>query len=111
MLGDASSTTRVASALYALGEIAQFHRSRDIIYFSTNAGFLRIIQLLPMFVLSPDPMIRRQTFIAARKANQQKVIDEIWQKIENAQSEGLKAEAQEHLIAQPSGHANVKLSA
>lgn len=96
MLGSRRNS-HVASALYAVGELAQYHRNRDLIYYSTQLEFIRMIQDLPDFVLHEEPMIRRQSMIAARKSQDAEVIALIREKIQKSGKAELEKEALEYL--------------
>lgn len=71
---------RISSGLYAIGEIAEYHRKRDEIYFKTQLGFQRLIRTLPDYAFHSDERVRRQAVIAARKAAIPEVISAIEQR-------------------------------
>lgn len=71
---------RVSSGLYALGEIADYHRKRDAVYYETQLGFLRLLRTLPDYAFHSDERVRRQAVIAARKAAIPEVIAAIEQR-------------------------------
>lgn len=85
-------TGRVASGLYALGEIANHHHRRDPVYLSAQFDFMRLIYTLPEFACRDDAMIRRQALIAARKSGQVEVIEQIRQSIQDQPGSPLLAE-------------------
>lgn len=91
------SAAHRASALHAVGELAAHHRERDIVYYSTNIEFLRLVQAIPGFVTHDEPMVRRQALIAARKAADPQVIAEIRRIAGESSRAGLEAEVVEHL--------------
>lgn len=71
---------RISSGLYAVGEIAEYHRKRDEVYFETQLGFQRLIRTLPDYAFHHDERVRRQAVIAARKAAVPEVISAIEQR-------------------------------
>lgn len=87
----------VASALYALGEIANHHKSRDPVYFQTQVELLTIIAALPGYLKEPNEMIRKQALIAARKVADEKVLKEIGQIVQASGSSQLANEVSLHL--------------
>lgn len=87
----------IASGLYAVGEIAQHHRASDIVYFSSQVDFLRLVQMIPRFVKHDDAMVRRQAFIAARKSEDKAILDEVWRLVASDNSGRLLQEAEEFL--------------
>jgi HEAT repeat protein len=78
-----------SSALYALGEIAAYHRSSDIVYYSTQVDFHRLVEKLSTFAIDADSRVRKQALIALRKCDDRAVIEEL--KV-MAQDEGLASE-------------------
>lgn len=67
------SVAHVASALYALGEIAIYYRRTDPLYLSTKIGFLEICGRLPEWAVHPNLMVKRQALVAARKLGDEKL--------------------------------------
>lgn len=63
------SVAHVASALHAAGEIALYYRTNDPLFLGTKLSFLRIFNRVPEWAEHPNPMIRRQALIAAKKLN------------------------------------------
>ncbi len=61
------SVAHVASALYALGEIAYYYRDKNPDLLSTKVEFLRLFQEIPAWVQHPNSMVRRQAIVAAKK--------------------------------------------
>jgi|GEM_PF-5040339 len=61
------SVAHVASALHAMGEIAAYYRRTDPLFLGTKIVFLRLFEAVPTFAQHPNPMIRRQALLAARK--------------------------------------------
>jgi hypothetical protein len=61
------SVAHVASALYALGEIAHYYQRRDPLYLGTKLGFLKIFESIPNLAVHPNPMVMRQALVAAKK--------------------------------------------
>lgn len=64
-----------ASGLYAIGELALFHRTRDKVYYETRLEFLRMVNSLPDYLASQNTMVRRQALVATRKSGDEKVIE------------------------------------
>ena len=64
---DSKENARVASALYAIGELAAHHQSNDVVYYRTQLEFLDLVARVPKYVSHPDPMIQRQARIALEK--------------------------------------------
>jgi class 3 adenylate cyclase len=67
------SVAHLASALYAIGEIAAYYKTNDPIYLSTKLRFLRLLDSLPNFVKHSNPMVRRQAIMAAKKFDEEKL--------------------------------------
>jgi hypothetical protein len=63
-----------ASALYALGEIAAFHRSSDIVYYNTQVDFHRLVGRLSQHALDVDSRVRRQALLALKKCSDEEAI-------------------------------------
>lgn len=61
------SVAHVASALHAMGEIAAYYRRTDPLFLGTKIAFLRLFDGVPTFAQHPNPMIRRQALLAAKK--------------------------------------------
>jgi len=61
------SVAHVASALYAVGEIAHYYQRTDPMYLSTKLGFLKIFDSIPEWAVHPNPMVMRQALVAAKK--------------------------------------------
>lgn len=61
------SVAHVASALHAMGEIALYYRAKDPVFLGTKANFLKLFDEIPHWVEHPNPMIRRQALLAAKK--------------------------------------------
>ena len=89
--------THIASALYAIGELAVFHRSRDQRYYTTQISFLRLVQSIPTYVTHKDVMVRRQALLAAKKSEDEKVLHAIREIIVREPRGDLAREADEHL--------------
>ncbi len=56
-----------ASALYAMGEIADHYRKIDPVYLSTRLKFVQLLARLPEYALHADEMVSRQALLAAKK--------------------------------------------
>lgn len=67
------SVAHVASALYAIGEISAYYKKNDPIYLSTKLRFLRLVEALPQYAIHPNPMVRRQAILAAKKLDEEKI--------------------------------------
>lgn len=63
----ASNSARLASAIYALGEIAAHHKNRDLVYFSTQADLQDLLSDLPKWREHKDESVRRQAELALKK--------------------------------------------
>lgn len=101
MLSSKDDST-VASGLYVLGELAGYHRKRDIVYYSTQLEFLRLVRDLPGFVnINHGQVVRRQALIAAKKADDTAVIDLIRTRAIQDHSEILIREIDELLPSDP----------
>lgn len=61
------SVAHVASALYAVGEIALYYKRTDPLYLGTKVAFLRVFETIPAWVSHPNPMVGRQALVAAKK--------------------------------------------
>jgi adenylate cyclase len=92
-----SQNAQTASALYAIGEIAAYHRSRDVVYYNAQVEFHAMVERLPEFALNNNVMIRRQAMAAARKIGDPNILNEIIAKIHHSSQPDRLAEAQEHL--------------
>jgi hypothetical protein len=97
---DTGKPTYVSSALYAMGELAVFHKTRDPVYFSTQLQFLSLIHRAPEFLLHENAMIRRQALLAAKKSGEAEVLSAIREMARGEISESLKLEMREHLGAE-----------
>ncbi len=67
------SVAHVASALFAVGEIALYYRLHDPLFLGTKLTFLRLFENVPNWATHPNPMIRRQALLAAKKLQSQSV--------------------------------------
>lgn len=61
------SVAHVASALYALGEIAFYYREKNPELLASKIEFLKLFQEIPSWIQHPNPMVRRQAIVAAKK--------------------------------------------
>lgn len=91
------SPAYTASALFAIGELAAYHRSHDVVYYSTHIEFLQLVQMLPTFVSHNDPMVRRQALIAAKKAQEAKVLQAILAQATEPDSQLLRREVEQYI--------------
>jgi adenylate cyclase len=66
---DSKENVRVASALYAIGELAAHHQATDKIYYRTQIEFLDLVNRISSFTSHSDPMIQRQASVALKKAS------------------------------------------
>lgn len=77
------SVAHVASALFAVGEIALYYRKNDPLFLGTKLTFLRLFENVPNWAMHPNPMIRRQALLAAKKLQSQSIdarLHEVFQK-------------------------------
>ena len=70
----AKDDSALSSALYAIGEIAEYHRTRDHVYFMTQLEFQDLLHTLPDFAGHADDRVRRQAIGAAKKAGLAEVV-------------------------------------
>lgn len=63
----------VASALFAVGEIAVRCRQKDPDFLSRRPSFFRILEELPVWARHPNPMVKRQAVTAAHKASDERI--------------------------------------
>jgi class 3 adenylate cyclase len=92
---ESSSSERapIASALYALGEIASFHRQRDPVYFGTQIEMQNLLRRLPEFALHRDARVRTQALRALHRLRDAELINEMWAKIDRSQDKSFRSEA------------------
>ncbi|MEK7358451.1 MAG: hypothetical protein AAB250_18550 [Bdellovibrionota bacterium] len=76
----------IASALFAVGEIASHHRKRDYVYFSTQIALKELLVALPHHLSSPYAMVRRQAVVAAVKIGEAEIIAEFEKRISASSS-------------------------
>lgn len=69
---------QMASALYAIGELASHHKKNDAIYYNTQTEFQRIVGSLHLYTTHVDAMIHRQALVAAKKADDKQVLMQVW---------------------------------
>lgn len=84
------SVAHVASALYAIGEIAAYYRRTDPMYLATKLGFLALFDEIPDWAKHPNPMVRRQALHAARKLADLKLEERLRLVFEQCEEEDLK---------------------
>jgi hypothetical protein len=84
------SVAHVASALYALGEIALYYRKTDPLYLGTKATFLRIFDSFPEWITHPNPMVRRQALVAANKLADRSLDQRLRRIFEESRDPGLR---------------------
>jgi adenylate cyclase len=60
--------SELASGLFVAGELAQFHRHRDPVWFATQSAFLELIHRLKNYESHADESVRRQARRARQKA-------------------------------------------
>ena len=87
----------VASGLYALGELASMHRSRDFAYYSAQLDFQSLVQQIDVYAQHTTTMVRRQALTAARKAANDEVISRIRDHVKDSGSELLTEELGRYL--------------
>jgi hypothetical protein len=86
-----------ASGLYALGELAAMHRSRDFAYYSAHVDFQNLIARIDLDAQHTMTMVRRQALTAARKAADEAVINRIRLHVKDSGSELLAEELRRYL--------------
>jgi hypothetical protein len=79
------SVAHVASALYALGEIAAHYRRHDPHYLRSKVQFLQLFEEVPAWVQHPNPMVRRQALWAGRKLGSKELDERLRILFERAQ--------------------------
>ncbi|HVK61006.1 MAG TPA: hypothetical protein VM432_05630 [Bdellovibrionales bacterium] len=84
---DSSSTTDVASGLYAVGEIARYYRENNQVQFHAERKLQEFIQRIPKFVQNADASIRKQAFIAAQKAETEFITHSIFESVRGTSHE------------------------
>ena len=84
------SVAHVASALYAIGEIATYYRRTDPMYLATKVAFLALFDEIPDWTKHPNPMVRRQALHAARKLADLKLEERLRLVFEECEEEDLK---------------------
>ena len=84
------SVAHAASALYALGEIAGHYRRLDAPYLASKEAFLALFAQVPKLSQHPNPMVRRQAVIAARKLGSPKIDERLRLVFEECEEESLK---------------------
>ncbi len=75
---ESDQISRIASALYAMGELSLQHRMRDPIYYNTQVRFLDLLQTLPLYVTHDNPMVRRQAIMTVRKIGDSDITLHVW---------------------------------
>jgi class 3 adenylate cyclase len=86
----------IASALYAIGEIASHHKSKDFIYYVTHIDFLNLVAKISTYFHDPNIMVRRQALIAARKINDEALNKQIEDLISQPSSQNLREEIEKY---------------
>jgi class 3 adenylate cyclase len=66
---------RVASGIYALGEIASYHQKQDPVYYGTQVEILSLVESLLHWAGHSNESIRRQAVSALEKLNGSVVVD------------------------------------
>ena len=89
----------LASGIYALGELALVHRTKDFAYFSAQVDFQGLIFHLDIYAQHTATMVRRQALIAARKTANEAVINKIRHHVRDSGSELLAEELTRYLDA------------
>lgn len=103
---ETENISNIASALYALGEIALHHRENDLVYYNSQVGFLRLTKEVCRFVSYSDARVRKQALIASRKISDPSIIEIILKVAKD--DEKLMAEVKDCLEIKPSEIALVK---
>ena len=94
---DSKRASFTASALFAMGELAHYHRQRDELSYRSQESFHELIGMIAPFAQHPDPRVRRQALIAARKAGEPALIATIREAAERNPLGELAREVEEHL--------------
>lgn len=89
------NVARIASGLYALGEIAAHQRTLDPVYYMTQTSFIRLTGKCVQFAIHDDARVRRQALVAARKCGNQDILNAIWDLAESRPQ--LMEDAKNHL--------------
>ncbi len=89
--------TEIASGLYALGELAIFHRERDASSYAVQSDFAELVQKLDFFVQHPTTSVRKQALIAAKKADDRLVIERIRRHVIETGSDLMREELDRYL--------------
>jgi hypothetical protein len=89
--------SEAASGLYALGELAMIHRSRDFAYYSAQVDFQALLSDLDLYAQHATTMVRRQALAAARKSANAELIDRIRLHVKDSNSELLAEELRRYL--------------
>jgi hypothetical protein len=93
----ANHHSTVASGLFAIGEIAQFHRQKDPVYFNTQVSFHRLAESLVALMTHEDARVRFQAMAAINKIAEPALSIKAWEFVRQAGEGGLQIEAREHL--------------
>ncbi len=75
---ESDQISRIASALYAMGELSLQHRHRDPVYYNTQLRFQDLLQTLPLYVTHDNPMVRRQALMTVRKVADSDITWHVW---------------------------------
>jgi class 3 adenylate cyclase len=97
MLSQKEKNTVIASALFAIGELAKIHRERDLVYYSTQTDFTKMVESLDQYIQHTNSMVRRQAMVAARKAADSAVLERVVTAVVQADSKLLEEEAERYL--------------
>jgi hypothetical protein len=73
------SVAHVASAFFALGEIALRYKSRDSMFLSRQPSLGRLLEELPLWSRHPNPMVSRQAILAAYKLQDEKINERLFE--------------------------------
>ena len=82
-----------ASALFVIGELARYHRLRDLVYYSTHVEFKELLSKLPSYATHSEKKIRKQAWLASKKAADSEIIEALFKKIDTSGDSALIAEA------------------
>jgi hypothetical protein len=85
------SVAHVASALYAIGEIAYYYREKHPEVLNAKVDFLRLFEEIPAWVKHPNPMVRRQALVAAKKFSDTKLDQKLKKLLESNTDQGVQA--------------------
>jgi hypothetical protein len=66
---DSDDPYLISSALYALGEIASFHKNNNRVYYNTHLALQKLVERIDSFASNENEMVQRQQKLALTKIN------------------------------------------